>query len=160
MRIRVVDRQSRVAVSGRALRMIARRALKGRDAAYDEIGIALVDDPTMRDANVTFRGLDRTTDVLSFDLRAALAPGEPRTGEVVISTDRVVVQARRYRLHPSRELARLTIHGVLHLQGFDHRRAAERRRMRALEREILSAVAPLIDGLVREPQEPGGRGSR
>jgi probable rRNA maturation factor len=147
MRIRVVDRQQRLDVSRSALRTIARRALAARESGYDEIGIALLDDSAMREVNRNFRDLDRTTDVLSFDLRSARVAGEPRAGAILISTDRVVVQARRYRVTAARELARLTIHGLLHLQGLDHRWAAERRRMRAAEREILSAVGPAVRDL-------------
>lgn len=102
----------------------------------------------MRRLNHTFRGLDRTTDVLSFDLRAARIPGEPRSGEVVIAAERVLVQARRYRHAPARELARLVVHGLLHLRGFDHQRTGDRRRMRAVEHAILGRSAAVIDRLV------------
>lgn len=101
----------------------------------------------MRELNRTYRGLDRSTDVLSFDLRGARAAREPHAGEILISTDRVLAQARRYRGTPARELARVLIHGLLHLQGFDHRKMAERRRMRAVERRLMAAVAPAIAGL-------------
>ncbi len=118
-----------------------------RGDAYDEVGLVLVDDATMRVVNRSFRGLDRTTDVLAFDLRPARVPGEPRLGEVLISTDRVLVQARRYRVTAARELARLAVHGVLHLRGFDHQAAAERRRMRALERLVMGRIAVEIGRL-------------
>jgi probable rRNA maturation factor len=137
-----------------ALRTIASAALaahdpaEGDEAGYDHVGIILVGDATMRALNQAFRKLGRTTDVLSFDLRHGRAPMEPRTGEVVISTDRVLAQARRYRVTPGRELARLAVHGVLHLQGFDHQRGPERRRMRARERALLTALAPAVEELV------------
>jgi probable rRNA maturation factor len=162
MQVRVVDRQRRLRVARNALRTIARATLAGDDrgapggrrgSGYDEIGITLLGDEAMRELNRAFRGLDRTTDVLAFDLRAGgamSAPGEPRCGEVVISTDRVLVQARRYRVTAGRELARLAVHGLLHLQGFDHQRAGERRRMRAAERCLLAGIAPAIARLVPE----------
>ena len=112
------------------------------------MSLVLVDDQAMRRLNHAFRGLERTTDVLSFDLRPALAPGEPRIGEVVIAADRVLVQARRYRHAPARELARLVVHGMLHLRGFDHQRAGDRRRMRAAERAILGRSRAAIERLV------------
>ncbi len=115
---------------------------------YEEIDLILLDDGAMRELNRAFRGLDRTTDVLSFDLRPASLPGEPLTGEVAVSTDRVMVQARRYRTSPGRELARLTVHGLLHLQGHDHRYASERRRMRSMERLMMARIAAEPDHLV------------
>jgi rRNA maturation RNase YbeY len=143
MEVRVADRQRRLTVTSRALKKLATIALaEHEDGAgdYDLVGIALVTDAEMRTLNRAYRRLDRTTDVLSFDLRAVQSPGEPRSGEIVISTDRVVVQARRYRTTPERELARLLVHGVLHLCGHDHQRPAERARMRARERAALSAA--------------------
>jgi probable rRNA maturation factor len=167
MRVWIESRQRRLAVSRSALRKIAAIALAapeparagahaaadaGADAeagaGYDDVGVILVDDQAMRCLNRNFRGLDRTTDVLSFDLRAARVPGEPRSGEVVIAAERVLVQARRYRQAPARELARLVVHGLLHLRGFDHRRAGERQRMRAAERAILGRSAGAIAELV------------
>jgi len=112
------------------------------------VGIALVTDVEMRRLNSAYRRIDRTTDVLSFDLRPVRSPGEPLAGEIVISTDRVVVQARRYRVTPARELARLLVHGLLHLQGHDHQAAGERARMRAAERVALAAGAVTIPGLI------------
>jgi probable rRNA maturation factor len=143
-------------VAKSALRTIARVALEAHEPServgtfegYDEIGITLLDDAAMRGLNRAFRGLGRTTDVLAFDLRSSRSPGEPRSGEVVISTDRVLAQAPRYRVTPARELARLAVHGLLHLRGFDHHRLGERRRMRAAERRLLIALAPAIDRLL------------
>jgi probable rRNA maturation factor len=138
-------------VAKTALRKLATIALAGHEdgsGGYDQVGIALVTDTEMRLLNRTYRRLDRTTDVLSFDLRAAMSPGEPRSGEIVISTDRVVAQARRYRVTPSRELARLLVHGILHLCGHDHQEPKERARMRAAERAALAAVAKVTPALV------------
>jgi len=155
MRVWIESRQRRLAVSRSALRRIVLIALAGSEPApasadrgYDAVSLVLVDDRAMRGLNRDFRGLDRTTDVLSFDLRPARAPGEPRIGEVVIAAERVLVQARRYRHAPARELARLVVHGMLHLRGFDHQRPGDRRRMRAAERAILGRSAAAIGQLV------------
>src|SRR5205823_1550300 len=54
----------------------------------------------------------------------------PVDGDIVISLDRTVDQAQRFRVTPGRELARLVIHGTLHLAGLDHDAPAPRRHMR------------------------------
>ena len=154
MQVRVADRQRKLAVAMDALRAVAKIGLAAPEAGadpagdYQVVGIALVDDAEMRQLNAAHRRLDRTTDVLSFDLRAACGPGEPRTGEVVISTDRVLAQARRYRVTPGEELARLLIHGMLHLRGHDHHEREERRRMRALERAAMTQARGAVPKLV------------
>jgi hypothetical protein len=62
----------------------------------------------------------------------------------VVSLDRVRVQAKRWRVTEGAELARLVIHGVLHLCGHDHMKAAERRVMRAYEEAAMSEAGTLI----------------
>ena len=151
MQVRVADRQHRLAVATAALRKLATIALAGHDAGdggYEQVGIALVTDVEMRRLNAAYRRIDRTTDVLSFDLRPVRSPGEPLAGEIVISTDRVVIQARRYRVTQAHELARLLVHGLLHLSGHDHQAAGERARMRTAERAALKAAARTIPGLL------------
>jgi ssRNA-specific RNase YbeY (16S rRNA maturation enzyme) len=61
-------------------------------------------------------------------------------GDLVVSMERVAEQARRFRVTRGEELARLVVHGALHLAGLDHHRAAERRHMRAREDAALAAA--------------------
>ncbi|TMQ69419.1 MAG: rRNA maturation RNase YbeY, partial [Candidatus Eisenbacteria bacterium] len=74
----------------------------------------------------------------------------PRThGDLVISLDRARDQARRFRVSEGAELARLVIHGALHLAGLDHRRPVERRRMRARENAVLKSQRTSVQALER-----------
>jgi rRNA maturation RNase YbeY len=173
MQVRVADRQLKLAVATDALQAVAKIALAAPEAGanhasgvsdasddvgdYQVVGIALVGDAEMRQLNRAHRRLDRTTDVLSFDLRGARGPGEPRAGEIVISTDRVLAQARRYRVPPAEELARLLIHGILHLRGHDHHEREERRRMRALERAAMTRARSAVGRLLAPPAPQGRR---
>ncbi len=130
--------------------IIATLALEHRLAG--EICVLLTDDAALRDLNRRWRGIDRATDVLSFGddakravrgTRESRAGGASRgtrvSGNLAISLDRVRIQARRYRTSPGRELARLVVHGTLHLAGHDHHRESERRVMRSRERLALQA---------------------
>lgn len=124
-------------------------ALEGRRPG--EITIVLTDDAELRALNRRWRGLDRATDVLSFGYdedRATSRRGGVR-GDLAISMDRVREQARRFRVTPARELARLVIHGALHLAGLDHHTAPERRHMRAREERALRAGRTAIASLGR-----------
>jgi len=82
-------------------------------------------------------------------LSPAPGPGQPVSGDLVISMDRMEDQARRYRVTLGRELARLALHGALHLAGLDHQRPAERRRMRLAEGRALRAAASAVRALDR-----------
>jgi probable rRNA maturation factor len=105
-------------------------ALEGLRAG--EIGLRLSDDAELRALNRQWRGIDRATDVLSFPYSDGA--DDRVSGDLVISVQRAVEQARRYRVSFGRELARLVIHGTLHLAGHDHHLAGERAHMRALRR--------------------------
>lgn len=114
----------------------ARRVLAREGVTRPDVTIVLADDALLRSLNRRFKGRDRTTDVLSFTLEEAPAPrgGRRLEGEIYVARERVLVQARRYRHSPGRELLRLMTHGLLHLAGHDHVRTGERRVMRAAER--------------------------
>ena len=133
-------------------------ALEGRRPG--ELGIVLTGDAPVRELNRRWRGLDRATDVLSFGYDER--PGRFVNGDVIVSMDRAVEQARRFRVTLGRELARLVIHGALHLAGLDHRTVAERRRMRAHESRLLEAGAVHVRALERAldpPQRARPRGA-
>lgn len=127
-----------------ALRQLVGQVLGQEGRQGGEIGVVLADDPILREFNRRWRKIDRATDVISFayDEQTADRETRPVTGDIVISMDRVRAQAKRYRVTPGRELARLVIHGTLHLCGHDHVRAAQRRVMR--EREKLAMKAATI----------------
>ena len=116
-------------------------ALQGRRPG--EISIVLADDAMLRELNRRYRGIDRATDVLSFEY----GPAPLVDGDLVVSLDRVRVQAKRYRVSDGRELARLLVHGALHLCGLDHHRASERAQMRAQENEVMRGVAKHVAAL-------------
>ena len=121
--------------------------LEGRRAG--EIGIKLTGDAELREVNRRWRGIDRATDVISFAYGddGPHADHRPVEGDIVLSMDRVHEQAKRYRQSAGAQLARLVIHGVLHLGGHDHAKAGERARMRRREDAILEAARPIVQRL-------------
>jgi len=135
------------------LRALVKSALAGEGRGVGDVALVLADDALLRDLNRRYRGLDRATDVLSFDFGA----GRPDRidGDVVVSLDRMREQARRFRVSVGRELARLVVHGVLHLAGHDHHRPAERRRMRRREAAVLRDQRATIVRLDRALARPG-----
>jgi probable rRNA maturation factor len=140
-----------------ALSALARAALALEGRRAGEVAIVLAGDAELRDLNRRWRGLDRATDVLSFGYDDG--QGEVVDGDIVVSIDRVRAQARRYRVTAGRELARLVVHGGLHLAGLEHGSAAERRRMRAREGRVLRAGREEIAALDGALGRPSTRGS-
>jgi len=113
--------------------------------------VVLVDDAAMAALNRTYRGIAGPTDVLAFPM----TEGQFRRitpdllGDVVICTETARRQARMRRGDLRGELALLLVHGVLHLVGYDHGTAAERRDMRRMEQHILAACGIRIPARVR-----------
>jgi probable rRNA maturation factor len=108
-----------------------------------ELSIAFVDDERMRELNRDWRGKDSTTDVLSF----SQIEGEPFSsvsemlGDVVISVPVLERQAADGGWTVDEELARLLLHGVLHLLGFDHENDEDARVMRFEEARVVAGLA-------------------
>jgi rRNA maturation RNase YbeY len=126
----------------RLLRRRAARLLGALGRETSELSVALLADPEMAALNARHRRTPRPTDVLSFSLLEG--PGvrfrERLLGDVVIGVETAARQARRARRRLDDEVARLLVHGVLHLLGFDHARPADAGRMRREERRLLRGI--------------------
>jgi rRNA maturation RNase YbeY len=133
------------------LRTVVARALAVERRRAGEIAVVLTGDDALRRLNRQWRGIDKATDVISFayDEHEPDAATRPVTGDLVVSMDRVRVQAKRFRVTPGAELARLVVHGALHLCGHDHRAAGERGRMREREDQALAGAKGAIRTLDR-----------
>jgi len=109
-----------------------------------ELSVLFVGDRAMRTLNRRYRGMDKTTDVLSFSLREGKFPEiQPdNLGDVVISVPVAVRQAREAGHALDRELDRLLVHGILHVLGYDHVSGGnEAARMRRKEQKLLAGMA-------------------
>jgi probable rRNA maturation factor len=112
-----------------------------------EVSIYVTTAEEVHQLNRDYRAKDAPTDVLSFaddgaDSPFVLPPDMPRyLGDVAISWPHVVAQAAEYGHSDARELAFLTVHGVLHLLGYDHERDADAdTEMRALQDTIMQLL--------------------
>jgi probable rRNA maturation factor len=82
----------------------------------------------VRPLNKTYRGKDKTTDVLSFPSGVG-----GLLGSIVIDLETAKIQAKEYRHSLEREVLELSVHGLFHLLGFDHENKADAERMKAFE---------------------------
>lgn len=127
------------------LKQAGEETLKQEGAAEAELSVLLVDDTGIQELNRIWRGIDAPTDVLSFALREGddhlpLPVDQELLGDVVISVERAVLQAKEYGNSAERELAFLLTHGILHLLGYDHQTRIEEERMRTRQEAILTAL--------------------
>jgi probable rRNA maturation factor len=103
-----------------------------------DLSILLCGDTTIKALNTQYRGKAETTDVLSFEL-GAQSPDEGRflPGDIVISLDTLRENSQYFKTSEDEELRRLLIHGILHLDGMDHRTNDDTEPMIALQEDIL-----------------------
>ncbi len=106
-----------------------------------DITLRLIDDDEMRILNQTFRGEDKTTDVLSFN-QDELDPetGRLYLGDILISIQTAGEQAVSQGHSLDQECSFLAIHGTLHLLGYDHYEAEEKAEMWSLQDKIYNTV--------------------
>ncbi len=124
--------QRRHPVDSKELRSFLRDVAASTDAGDQAVTVALVGDHRIQALNRDFRGYDKPTDVLAFTSGDAVEPnGQPYLGDIVISVETADRQARRRGSELRRELKVLTLHGFLHLLGYDH--ATDDGEMRRIE---------------------------
>ena len=101
-----------------------------------EVSVSFVGDEEIRDLNRDYRGVDKSTDVLSFPMDDEFIIDNRILGDVIINTRKVMEQAEELGHSHERELSYLTVHSILHLLGYDHIEDEDKKEMR--EREKLS----------------------
>ena len=101
------------------------------------VSVSFVGDEEIRNLNRDFRGVDRSTDVLSFPMDDDFQIEERILGDVVINTKRVIEQAEELGHTNEREISYLTVHSILHLLGYDHIDDSDKEIMRFHEKMIM-----------------------
>ena len=145
------------------IRQVIEAVLDSEDCPYEcEVDVLLTDNASIREINLAERQIDAPTDVLSFPLVDFPAPacfdeleedptlfhpdsGELMLGDMVISVEKVLSQAKEYGHSPRRELAFLTAHSAFHLLGYDHEDDEERLVMEEKQEKVLQEL-----GITRE----------
>ena len=118
-----------------------------------EVSVTLTDNAYIHTLNKRYRDIDRPTDVLSFALNESDEPetvggaGIDVMGDIVISVERAREQAAEYGHSLRREVSFLTVHGMLHLMGYDHMEDADRIEMENEQRIVMEKL-----GITREQE--------
>lgn len=125
-----------------AMRRAAEAALvfEGRRG---DITVLLTDEAGIQALNREFRQTDRVTDVLSFPAAegaALLAPPDGYLGDIAVCLTRAMEQAEEYGHTLHRELCFLTVHGTLHILGYDHIQAEDEAVMLQKQKQILETL--------------------
>lgn len=123
----------------KTIKKVLKIGLKKLNINKVEFNIIIVDNDYIHSINKEYRGIDRETDVISFALEddKTFNPSERVLGDIYISYDKAVSQADEYGHSLIRELCFLSVHGLLHLLGYDHMEKSDEEVMFKLQEEIL-----------------------
>lgn len=121
-----INNLTTVSVDKSFLTKIAKEVLKGENKSKAILSVALVGQGRIRTLNKKYRRKNRVTDVLAFseneipNFKFQIPESHRRLGEIVICLREVKKNAKKYKSTFKKELARVLIHGILHLLGYDH----------------------------------------
>lgn len=152
--IEIINEQTEI-ITTQQLELIERalQAAAELEEVSGEVVITLVNDARIHEINREYRGVDRPTDVISFAMNES-GDDEPEIyvdeeeldefpnalGDIIISIPRTKEQAEEYGHSFERELGFLTVHGFLHLVGYDHGSPEEEKEMFGRQEEILAKI--------------------
>jgi probable rRNA maturation factor len=115
-------------------------ALQTNARSTGELAVVLTDDASIRELNRCWRGIDRPTNVLSFEAPRHGSGPHALLGDVVIAFETAAREAIAEGKPLTHHVAHLAVHGFLHLMGHDHESEDEALSMERLEREILARL--------------------
>ncbi len=125
----------------RAIRKAVRAAAATLSTSPGEVAIVLTDDSAIRALNRDWRGIDKPTNVLSFPANSApSAVAAVLLGDVVLAYETLARECKSEGKTFLQHLTHLTVHGYLHLMGYDHQNKAEAEKMERLESAILATL--------------------
>ena len=142
MKILIQNRQRHRSLDRQLLELKARKILSFLGQSQAELSLMFIGDKKMRELNYQYRGVDRSTDVLSFEAGIPVKGDYPLVlGDVVINVQRAEAQAIESGRDFYDELWRLLVHGILHLMGYDHETSTkDAKLMEKKEMEVLNAL--------------------
>ena len=146
MPLLIRNRQRVRRINPRLFRKILLAALENLGVEQFELGIHIVGAAEMTRLNETFLRHKGSTDVITFDYSSPVTRHSSLLhGEIFLCIDEAIAQAKRFRTSWQSELVRYAIHGVLHLLGYDDKRADARRKMKREENKMLDAIKSQFD---------------
>lgn len=124
----------------KVLKDYVKYVVKELDLSKCEFNIIIIDNEKIHEINKEYRNIDRETDVISFaleDEKDILYDDFRLLGDIYISIDRVISQAKEYGHSELREICFLATHGILHLLGYDHMEPDDEKEMFDLQNKLL-----------------------
>ncbi len=147
IQINLRNQQTAIRLNLTSLKRLAKKILNSLGIRKADVTIVFVNRQTIQSLNKQFLKRSYATDVLAFDLREKASSS--LCADIIISTDAVVVQSKKFKTTIAQELALYVIHGILHLVGYDDHSSLDIFRMRKKEIEVLGKLKNNINSIIR-----------
>jgi len=133
---------------------IVKTILRREGVREASLSIVFVSCQRIKAFNKKYLGREYATDVLAFDVTEHKATSRRRRiqridGDIIISTDAALKNARVFKTAVSQELVLYVIHGILHLLQYDDHKLQDKKKMRKREQELLSCLGSKVKSAVK-----------
>ncbi len=105
-----------------------------------EVSFLLTSDSNIRLLNKNYRNKDKSTNVLAFPMNQKTFGKNYIVGDVVISLQKILSESKKLKTQKYKYLSKITIHGVLHLLGFDHKSNKQHDEMNRIEQKVFKKI--------------------
>jgi probable rRNA maturation factor len=136
--IEIINRQRKRTINKNRFKVLLTRLVDHYQLEDPEVTLAFVNNQTIQELNYKFLKIDAPTDVLSFPVGEKGADGKYYMGDIIISVPKAHAQAQEKGHSLEREMEILTVHGFLHLLGYEH--------FKGLEKEEKKITKLLLEG--------------
>lgn len=129
-----------VGISQKEIESIVKTVLNFLKKKNSEVSVHLIGDKKIKKINADYRAKDKVTDVLAFAMQEGKQMDEKDLGDIFISIPQVKRQAKEQKILYREELVRILVHGVLHLNGFDHMNEKDKKEMFGLQEKMVKKL--------------------
>ena len=102
----------------------------------NHISVFLTSDDNIKDLNLKYRNKNKATNVLAFPIQESIEK-KNYIGDLAISLEKIIFESNKYKIKKNKYLSQITIHGILHLLGYDHIKDDDYKVMNKIEDRII-----------------------
>lgn len=135
--INIINTHNRYTLLRPAIERITQFVASKERKYIKSVTLIATDDQTLNEMKINFFGTDLLTDTISFNFNE---PNEPIEGEIYLSLDRILDNAKTYKVTFEKEIALVIIHSLLHLLGYNDDNTNDKKQMQALQNFYIQQV--------------------
>ena len=109
------------------------------ESQNNHISVFLTSDNNIKELNLKYRNKNKATNVLAFPIQESIE-NKNYIGDLAISLEKIIFESNKYKIKKNKYLSQITIHGILHLLGYDHINDDDYEVMNKIEKRIIKEI--------------------